>query len=611
LVSHQTLGPVEALLGDAWRAVADVHDGTVATYIPELAKADPATFGMSLATLDGQVYTAGELVAFTIQSVSKPFVYALALADSGPAAVLAKVGVEPSGDPFNTISLDDVSGRPHNPMVNAGAIVTTSLLGGASREQQLVRLLDGLSDFAGRVLEVDERVFESERDTGDRNRAIAYLMRSAGLLDEDVDAQVDLYFRQCSVLVTAADLAVMAATLANRGVNPVTGRQVVPVEVVKSVLTIMTTCGMYDYAGEWLFRVGVPAKSGVSGGIAAALPGQFGLGVHSPPLDRGGNSVRSVAACEWISDRLGLHLLLPGAQAKSLLRRTYRGDTVRSKRTWGMAEHELLDAHGAQILVIEIAGDQSFASAELLARTVRGEAVPMRWCILDLLRVTGIDTASANLLGVLVADLAAQGVALAMVEPASPSARAAARELGGCLERFGAAESALEWAESRLLLDCGVRDRLPDQLVPFSDQELMRDLPADVVAAIEGRTVTKVFTPGSIVFDEGTEPDGLYFLSAGEVTVDIRVLKPAGRRRLSTIGAGSSFGELALVDGRTRSARVVAIEPAMCHVLSTDAFADLLETAPASYAHLTLAIARSLSVRLRYSTAEVAAFEAS
>jgi len=610
-MSQATLGPVEALLGDAWRAVAGVRDGTVASYIPELAKADPATFGMSVATVDGQVYSAGELVPFTIQSVSKPFVYALALADCGPAAVLAKVGVEPSGDPFNTISLDDVSGRPYNPMVNAGAIVTTSLLGGMTREQQLTRLLDGLSDFAGRVLQVDERVFESERDTGDRNRAIAYLMRSAGLLDEDVDAQVDLYFRQCSVLVTAADLAVMAATLANGGRNPVTGKQVVPVEVVKSVLTIMTTCGMYDYAGQWLYRVGVPAKSGVSGGIAAALPGQFGLGVHSPPLDRGGNSVRGVTACEWISDRFGLHLLLPGGQARSALRRTYRGDTVRSKRTWGPAQRELLDSRGAAIVVIEVAGDQSFASAELLARTVRQDPLPAAWCILDLLRVTGIDTASSSLLAALVADLATEGVGVAIVEPAAPTARGAARELGDTVQRFGAAESALEWAESQLLLDCGIQDRLPDQLVPFGDQELMRDLPADVVAAIEARTVTKVFTPGAIVFDEGAEPDGLYFLSAGEVTVDIRVLKPAGRRRLSTIGAGSSFGELALVDGRTRSARVVAIEPVMCHVLSTDAFADLLATAPASYAYLTLAIARNLSLRLRYSTAEVAAFEAS
>ena len=321
-------GPVEGLLHDVWREVSGLHDGEIATYIPELAKADPATCGISLATLDGQVYVAGDLTPFSIQSVSKPFAYALALADRGEHAVLAKVGTEPTGDPFNSISIDVATGRAHNPMVNAGAIVTSTLVDGTTRDAQFERLLAGLSGFAGRPLDVDEEVFASERDTGDRNRAIAYLMRSAGLLEDDVDEQVELYFRQCSVLVTARDLAVMAATLANGGLNPVTGEQVVPRHIVASVLTVMTTCGMYDYAGEWLFRVGLPAKSGVSGGISAALPGQLGLGVQarcstdagtacavSPPASRCPDALACTCCCR--ANRPGPGCAAPTARTPS------------------------------------------------------------------------------------------------------------------------------------------------------------------------------------------------------------------------------------------------------------------------------------------------------
>lgn len=608
-MTESARGPIDDLLGDVWRSVAPMSEGQVATYIPELAKADPSTFGMSLATLDGQVYDAGELVPFTIQSVSKPFVYALALADRGHEAVLAKVGTEPTGDPFNSISVDEATGRASNPMVNAGAIVVSSLVGGASRAEQLDRIMSGLSAFAGRDLAVDEDVFRSERDTGDRNRAIAYFMRSLGLLDDDVDAQVDLYFRQCSVVVTAHDLAVMAATLANGGVNPVTGVQVVPREVVASVLTVMTTCGMYDYAGEWLYRVGLPAKSGVSGGVAASLPGQLGLGVHSPLLDRRGNSVRGVAAAERISGRLGLHLLLPSERTRWGIRRSYRDDVVRSRRGRTHAQRELLDREGSTIAVTELTGDQGFASAELLVRLVLDDSTPTRWRILDLRRVTRIDTAAQALVDQLVRRLTSDGTAVALVEPRSDPARTTAREIGADVVRFADPDAALEWAENALLAENGFTDELPEGLVPLAEQDLLRDLPADVVAEIESRTTTKVFTDGSVVFEEGAVADGLYFVSAGQVSVDVRIRRAPGRRRLSTIAAGSAFGELAIVDGMPRSTRISAMEPTICHVLSPEAFAELRRDAPGACAELTLAIARALSQRLRYSTADVAAFD--
>ncbi len=602
-------GPVDGLLHDVWQAVRTIDSGQVADYIPELAKADPATCGLSLATLDGAVYTAGDLAPFTIQSVSKPYVYALALADSGADAVLSRIGAEPTGDPFNTISLDDVSGRAFNPMVNAGAIVTATMVDGRTRAEQFDRILDGLSSFAGRDLEVDEDVYASERDTGDRNRAIAYLMRSAGLLDADVDAQADMYFRQCSIVVTAKDLAIMAATLANAGVNPTTGEQVIPRHVVAPVLTVMSTCGMYDYAGEWLYRVGMPAKSGVSGGISAALPGQMGLAAHSPLLDPRGNSVRGVAACEQISERLGLHLLLPTERARPGLRRSYRGGTVRSKRARPKPERVILDVQGPAIAVHELVGDLGFIGAESLVRTVLSDPQPAGWRVLDLGRCTRLDVAARTLVVALAEQLAADGIVVVLVEPRLIGPREATRPLGEKVARFTDLDSAVEWCETELLRVNGLADGVAEGLVGMAEQDLLRGLPEDVLAEIETRTATKVCPAGTIVFDEGDDADGLYFVGAGHVIADVRVPGQRARRRLSSVPAGSAFGELALVDGRPRSTRIVALEPTIFHVLSPDGFADLRRDAPDAAAELVLAIARSLSQRLRTSTIELATME--
>lgn len=291
------------------RLLAD-RRGDVAGYIPELADAEPDRFGIALCGLNGRVYESGDTGAeFTIQSVSKAFVYSLALDDNGLNAVHTRVGAEPSGEAFNSVKLESGTGRPPNPMVNAGAIVTTALVNGVDPEDRFERILGRLSAFAGRDLTVDESVYASERVSGDRNRALAYLMRSAGSLIAGVDETLEVYFRQCSVLVTSRDLAVMGATLANGGVNPLTGRRVTSAETSQHVMTIMATCGMYDYAGEWLLRAGLPAKSGVAGGLVAASPGEFGLGLYSPRLDHSGASVRAVVAAQQLATRFGLHIL--------------------------------------------------------------------------------------------------------------------------------------------------------------------------------------------------------------------------------------------------------------------------------------------------------------
>jgi len=306
--------PVAATLAGVHRELASLADGALADYIPPLTEADPALFGLSVCSPDGRVWSAGDHDhPFSVQSISKVFAFALALGDLGVEAVLARVGCEPSGESFNAISLEPGTGRPDNPMINAGAIVVCSLVAGSTRGERFARILALMSACAGRDLVVDERVFEAELATADQNRALAYLMRAAGSLTADVEQTLWVYLRQCAVLVTADDLAVMAATLATGGVNPVTGVRVMSSTVARQTLTVMATCGMYDYSGEWMLRVGSPAKSGVAGGVITASPATFGLGLYSPLLDAQGNSLRSVRACELLAERFSWHALaVPG-----------------------------------------------------------------------------------------------------------------------------------------------------------------------------------------------------------------------------------------------------------------------------------------------------------
>lgn len=298
-----------AALNELHLTFRDLREGDVASYIPELARANPDFFGICVATTDGQVYEVGDFDRrFTIQSISKPFIYGLALEDNGRDAIHARVGVEPTGDAFNSIIKLDASNRPHNPCVNAGAIATTNMVKGSDPTDRLNRMLAMFEAYVGHSVDVDMSVFMSERTTGHRNRAIAHLMLNFGMIDENVEQTLDLYFQQCSIIVTCRDLAIMAATLANRGVNPITGARAVQSEYLRDILTVMYTCGMYDYAGQWAYEVGLPAKSGVAGGILAVVPGKLGIAVYSPPLDERGNSIRAIRVCQKLSQDFGTHL---------------------------------------------------------------------------------------------------------------------------------------------------------------------------------------------------------------------------------------------------------------------------------------------------------------
>ena len=285
-----------------------MDEGEVATYIPELGKADPKDFGICLVTVGGHVFRAGDCdKEFTIQSMCKPFAFQMALEQYGVAETLKYVGVEPSGDAFNSIELHPKTTRPFNPMINAGAIAIAALIKKSPVEAGVQAFLDKMSEAAGRNLRIDWAVMQSETLTGNRNRAIAYLMRNFGIIDEQVDAALHQYFAQCSLLVTCQDVAMMGATLANTGTNPVTRRRVFNFQYIKYVLTVMLTCGLYDYAGGWAYEVGLPAKSGVGGGIFGVVNRQLGISVYSPKLDAQGNSVRGILACKELAGNFGLH----------------------------------------------------------------------------------------------------------------------------------------------------------------------------------------------------------------------------------------------------------------------------------------------------------------
>jgi len=302
---------------------SECHEGNVATYIPELAKANPDHFGVAVVGVDGDIYEAGETSAeFTIQSISKAFVFGLAVETHGRDAVLKRVGVEPSGDAFNSLELRS-SRKPFNPMINAGAITDTGMVTGASVKERMNKILRLLSDAAGRELRVDEGVYRSEKETGHRNRAIGHLLKNVDLIDGEVEEVLDLYFQQCSVLLNARDLATMGATLANLGTNPVTGKEVLSFDSVRDVLSVMFTCGMYDFAGEWAFRVGIPAKSGVGGGILAVINRQLGIGTYSPRLDSMGNSVRGIRLCTDLAEEMGLHVFNFTNAGSSFIKATF------------------------------------------------------------------------------------------------------------------------------------------------------------------------------------------------------------------------------------------------------------------------------------------------
>jgi len=606
--------PIQDYLETLHKQLAAVTDGQVATYIPELAKADPAAFGIVIATVDGRVYEVGDArQPFTIQSISKPLVYGVALEDAGPERVRRTVGVEPSGDAFNSISLEAGTGRPMNPMINAGAIAVSALVAGPTLEARRGRVLAAISGYAGRPLEIDEAVFESERASGHRNRAIGHMLRNYDIVTEDPEPVLDLYFQQCSVLVDCRDLALVAATLANGGVHPVTGRQAVQAEHVGPILSVMTTCGVYDFTGEWVYRVGLPAKSGVGGGIMAVLPGQLGIAVYSPALDERGNSVRGVRACEAISRDLGLHFLRPPRASVSTVRARYSLADVRSKRRRPPAENALLAEHGVQARVYELQGDLRFATIETVLRDIVDGPHELLFAVLDFKRVTHVDPAAAGMLAALVSRCAERGQQLVLTRVRRGDALASLeRELDPRAARAlvfqPQLDAGLEWCERALLKRVGVAHAVP-AIERLQGHGVCDGVGASDIDYLESLVTRCQFEPGTLLTRRGDPGDAIHFLMRGEVSVVVD-LPAGGQKRLSTLTAGMSFGELGLLSGAPRSADVRADTPVECCVLDAGALARIERERPALAIRLLRNLLRVTIGTAVQLTAEVAALEA-
>ncbi|KMM16448.1 glutaminase A [Synechococcus sp. GFB01] len=308
---------VGSLVEEAHARFCGISDGTVADYIPALATASPLSFGICVAATDGALFSAGDVaVPFSIQSLSKPFLFALVCGAIGEQVARETLGVNSTGLPFNSVlAVERSTEGLSNPMVNAGAIAATSLVPGTSTGEKWRFIQDGLSRFAGRGLEIDGRVYDSEQATNFSNEGIASLLSAHQQLGCDPTTAIDLYTRQCSLLVTARDLALMACTLANGGRQPLSGEQVIEPLICRRVLAVMVTAGLYETSGDWLYQIGLPGKSGVSGGMITVAPGKGALATWSPPLDEAGNSVRGQLTAQFLSERLGLNLFdsLPSA----------------------------------------------------------------------------------------------------------------------------------------------------------------------------------------------------------------------------------------------------------------------------------------------------------
>jgi glutaminase len=591
--------PIADYLDDLLIAVRAIEGGEIATYIPELAKSDPAALAIAITALDGKTYAVGDAdLPFTIQSVSKPFLYGLALQEYGREAVLRQVGVEPTGDAFNSTVMDEVNNRPFNPMVNAGAIAVTAMVKGESYEARRRVILELLSRFAGRKLKFDEAVFHSERETGARNRVIAAIMRQAEMISGDAEEILDLYFSQCSVLVTTRDLAVMAATLANDGVNPVTGERALSNEYIHDVLTVMHSCGMYNYAGQWSYEVGIPAKSGVSGSIAAIVPGQAGVAAYAPPLDRFGNSLRAIAACKRIAADFGLHSFRVAPNSAAVIRSEANGETVRSKRARTVRERETLKREGGRIGIIDVQGALFFGSAERLVRRIVERLPQHDWLVVDMRRVLDVEDAAAALLARQFA--AAAPGALIFADPAEQIR--AAIPAPPPYTMFSDRDAALEHCENTLIAADGVG--ADASRLSLKKIDLFAGLSTEDLRELEVLANPFVFEAGQHLVREGEQGRLFFIIAQGAASVSL-TLPGARGVRIATIGAGGCVGEMALLDGGPRSADVIADGRVIAYGFSIEEMMAFSTTRPQLLVTIFANLSRDFAERLRAANNEI------
>lgn len=595
--------PIQTYLERLHAQLASHTSGELAGYIPELAKVNPDGFAICLVTMDGVAYSVGDVgTAFTIQSIAKAFVFATALADRGKEFVSSKVGVEPSGDAFNSISLKPQDNTPFNPMINAGAIATTSLVDGRTVQAQWARIKGSLEAFAGHPLALEESVYQSESETGHRNRAIAWMLKNFGIVDGDPMAALENYFRQCSLLVNCQDIAYMAATLANGGVHPLTRQSTIPSEHVERVLSVMATCGMYDYAGSWLSEVGMPAKSGVGGGIVAVLPGRFGIGVYSPRLDEKGNSVRGIEVCKRLSRDFGLNIFGPGNDPAMALGRTFTGADAPSRRQPPVHLRALLKEQAHRIHCLCLHGFLAVDGVEFVIRAMLARSAQARCFVLDMNRVDGISDSAARLLSQARAGLAKEGIAVvysrirhrsAVTEPLR---KAASGEDRGFLS-FEDNDLAIEWCENRLLESVVLPQVTVD--AKLSDAALFQGLPQPLLQEVEAASRLRTYEAGEQILSSGQAGDGqIFFIVSGQLSILVP-LSDGAHQRIATLGPSMVFGELALLGQTARSASVFADTAVQCRVMEASALERISSREPLLKITLLENLGREMAAKLR------------
>ncbi|MDO5617952.1 glutaminase A [Kocuria sp.] len=599
--------PITKALQAVHDDLKDLNDGQPLQSIPALAAMDPHLFGIVIATADGHVYEAGDTrTQFSIQSISKAFTYGLAIEDNGLDYVDTKIDVEPSGDAFNEISLNPVTHLPANPMINAGAITSTWLVNDRSKEHDSAgrreRIRELYSRCAGRELNISQEVLEQESEHGNRNRALGWMLRSVGVIEEDPTQALEDYFAQCSVMVDARDLALMAATLAAGGLNPRTQDRVFAPETVERVLSVMNSCGMYDDAGAWFVRVGLPAKSGVGGGIIAVVPGQLAIATFSPPLDEHGNSVRGIEACRRISQNMDLHFArgpLPSrgairsisslAQSPSLMRRDEASRAVLARACNNVA-------------VIEVQGDLLFPGAEETVRTLRRVAETASAVVIDFSAVNQIGSFVPNMVDNAVVDIKARGTDVVAV--------AADTYVGDAsdVRVFTTRDEALVYVEDQILASPQACDAVPETPLGTTPSESQILANSDLLRRTGldyGRRIWKYsreidLAEGVALPAELARPGSLYMVVRG--TAHIMATAPDGTRRsIRGLRPGTVFGDprdpggdgasvLAEITGQ-RQMQLVAASDVVLHVLDNQAFARLENEDPRAALALWKALA--------------------
>ncbi len=594
---------VDKMLRELYNEFKDKENtGVLASYIPELSKVNPRNFGIVLTTVDGYQYAYGDTdVDFTIQSVSKPFVYGIAIQEHGVKRVLEKISVEPSGDAFNSISLYPGSGRPYNPMINAGAIAATSMVWQVYKEQTFAKILETFSDYAGSSLQIDESIYNSESETGHRNRAIAHLLRNFNILQAEVEAPLDAYFKQCSIKVDCRQLSIMGATLASNGVNPISGKRALKAKHVPNVLSVMASCGMYDYSGEWIYNVGLPAKSGVGGAVVAVLPGQLSIAVYSPLLDGKGNSVFGVDICKRIAESFSLHLYKTPKQLKQVVRRQLTLRTAKSKYKRDLRAESLLEEFGENAWVMELQGELCFATCELFMRKISSECTALIVC---LKKCMTMDDGGLKLLVMLDEEFQRANKMLLITDFSHLDLLSSFAQKSPAFLQFPDLNEALVHLENMILHANGYRPM--QEPVQLMDQQLLIGLTQMELSELAKHLKHQKYNEGETIIKKGSSAENIFFLESGQVA--IQDSNDENRDfTLAVINAGNSFGEMALLDKQKRSANVKAYTNVSCFVMVYEILEKMESLAPIRVKILTN-LGASLSSRLRAANKELASF---